>query len=370
LTEKFQFINELKIKLNINFEFNGVCFEILQKIKDIGFRLKISCIKRKYLLQKCGQNMNFVCISTVCNPEIQSFLGSTRILKSIKIDTFEPLIKQPLEELEEFKASKLPEYDSTIFQQFTDIYCNKITKLSININATDYSSIYTQLSRFKVLESLKLSCFGKVSEINEDFIRIPKTLNRLKHFSTSIYTITEKTAGLKTFNNLENLKKFEITVYYLREEDIKFIEKLNLTKLSIIDGRITNEVLKSLANMPKLLEISLKYGLKFDSRTFCDLIKDSHKLKTILINGEYIYEIIMEALIEKASNDKQTKYRLIANDSSNRKIVANERFPKNLIIEKSNKNRKTTLDSQLRLTKHPVIGSFHFKDFKSLSINY
>ncbi len=34
-------------------------------------------------------------------------------------------------------------------------------------------------------------------------------------------------------------------------------------------------------------------------------------------------------------------------------------------------NNKTTLDSQLSLTKHPVIGSFiDFKDFKSLSINY
>lgn len=110
-------------------------------------------------------------------------------------------------------------------------------------------SIYTQLSWFEELEFLNLSYYGVTFEINKYFIPIADNCKNFKYLSIDVYTSPEGFDGLKKFNNL---KTFELTVYYLRKEDIKFIEILNLTKLSIIDGNITNKTLKSLAKIQRL----------------------------------------------------------------------------------------------------------------------
>jgi hypothetical protein len=161
-------------------------------------------------------------------------------------------------------------------------------------------------------------------------------LKNLKRLTISTPEIVQSFDCLKVFNKL---KIFELVLNDLKENDMKIIETLDLTKFIITGGYndITHESLQKFVNMKRLCELSISFEEITDTE-ICHLIENCPNLKTLELNNVYINETTIEAFIKKASHNPKTYYKFIARtdykiNCCSRMQVINSNF-KNLRIKR------------------------------------
>jgi hypothetical protein len=327
LTKKFKFLIKLKINfpLKSNNEVLGIIAKnckYLRKITIYGPEVKGYC---EIFGQKCGQKLESIYFNCVDKTEMVSLLRSTPNLKKAGVcGNLNAVLEQYLPHLENINVW---EFSGEKIEKFTNLYNKQIKKISF-IYLAQNKAIIPYLSRFENLESLYIQTFRY--EWNEDFISMAEKLKNLKRFKISTPEVNHSFALFKIFNNLE---AFELISNELKDEDMKVIETLNLTKLEILFSKqISDELVKKLVKMKRLSEFYLNSKTITDS-VICYLIKNSPKLKTFLTNDKHINEKTIEVFIEKALSNPKINYKFISKEL-NRKRLTNDRIPKNLSIQK------------------------------------
>jgi hypothetical protein len=127
-----------------------------------------------------------------------------------------------------YEKSKFQIFWTIIALNRSQIYItNRLRKLILILRAITpfIKSIIPQLSRFENMESLVLK--ASYLQINEDFITIANSYQKLKNFSINTQSINKSFDRFKIFNNLE---VFELTstLFDVREDFVQIIAKLNL----------------------------------------------------------------------------------------------------------------------------------------------
>jgi hypothetical protein len=108
------------------------------------------------------------------------------------------------------------------------------------------------------------------------------------------------------------LQVFELTFQEFEDQDIKFIEKLDLTKLYLNSCNfLKSESLSKLSEMKRLSVLRL-FSEFMTNSGICQLIKNSPKLKTLELNDKHINETTITAFIEKASSNPKTFFKFLS----------------------------------------------------------
>jgi hypothetical protein len=334
LTKKFKFINDLEIDNDVLFDVNKQIIEIIvqncQYLKGLSFFGQEFRECYELFGQKLLQKLEFINICGIDKKEMKLILKSTHNLKAIKIyEEFDALIEQYLPKLVEIKIFDSKHFSFDSFENFVNLYKKQIKKISFDDWTEKRDKYIPYLLRFENLETFIIGF--DYYHWNKDFISMAKQLKNLKHLSITAEELNESFDRLKAFNNLE---VFELVLYDFREEDIKVIETLNLTKLQIYLGihDISDQLFEKLAKMKRLSKLLLDFESEFDSG-ICQLIKNSPKLKNIELNDKHINETTIKAFVEKALNSLKTYYKLIARNCDTKRITDNS-IPKNLLILK------------------------------------
>jgi len=298
--------------LEINIRINDQMLETIAKSCQFLTKIKFDGkdIYRKYYKifeENLGQKLEFIDINNIEIIEMVSLLRFTPNLKAIKIhESFDPIIKQYLLKLENIIVGDI---DCQKFEVFSDLYNKQIKKISFDEwNELNEKYIIENLSRFESLESLNMNIL--YCEWNQNFISMAQSLKNLKRLTISIPEIVESFDCLKVFKKLEI---FELVLNDLKENDMKIIETLDLTKF-IITGSyndITEESLEKFVNMKRLCELSISFEEITDTG-ICHLIENCPNLKTLELNNVHINETTIEAFIKKASHNPKTYYKFIA----------------------------------------------------------
>jgi hypothetical protein len=154
-----------------------------------------------------------------------------------------------------------------------------------------------------------------------------QNFKKLKHLAIHTSEVNQSFDRLKVFNNL-------------KDEDLKIIEKLNLKRFRIFrdNSVITDKSLESLAKFQNLGQIHFNFGKITDSG-ICHLIKNSPKLKILILNDKSINETTIEAFIEKALNNPKSYYQfIVCVDLPTKRYVGkritDKTYPRNLMIRK------------------------------------
>jgi hypothetical protein len=305
--------------------------QFLTKIKFDG-----KDIYRKYKIfgENLGQKLEFIDINNIEIIEMVSLLRFTSNLKAIKIhESFDPIIKQYLPKLENIIVGNI---DCQKFEVFSDLYNKQIKKISFDEwNELNEKYIIENLSRFENLESLNMNIL--YCEWDENFISMAKSLKNLKRLTISIPEIIKSFDCLKVFNKIEI---FELVLNDFKENDMKIIETLDLTKFIITGGYndITDESLEKFVNMKRLCKLSISFE-EINDTAICHIIENYPNLKTLELNNVHINETTIEAFIEKASHNPKTYYKFIARteykiDFRSRMGAINSNLLKNLEIRR------------------------------------
>jgi hypothetical protein len=284
--------------------------------------------------ENLGQKLEFIDINNIEIIEMVSLLRFTSNLKAIKIhESFDPIIKQYLPKLENIIVGDI---DCQKFEIFSDLYNKKIKKISFDEwNELNEKYIIENLSRFENLESLNMNIL--YCEWDENFISMAKSLKNLKRLTISIPEIVKSFDCLKVFNKIEI---FELVFNDFKENDMKIIETLDLTKFIITGGYndITDESLEKFVNMKRLCKLSISFE-EINDTAICHLIENCPNLKTLELNNIHINETTIEAFIKKASHNPKTYYKFIARtdykiDFHSRMRAINSNLLKNLEIRR------------------------------------
>jgi hypothetical protein len=227
LTKKFKFMTELQI----NFEINKESFEIITKnsenlriIQFFGFFGQHNCEK---FGQIRGQNLEFIDIYGIEKSELISLLRSTPKLKAIEIyDNFDAVIEQYISQLEEIKIN---EFSNEWLEKFANLYNNQLKKISFNDWSNEKNmNVVPHFLLFENLESLNFRICENSYYNWTQIISLAQNLKKLKQLEINAYKVSFSFEYLKVFNNLQ---VFELIFQEFEDQDIKFIEKLSLTKL-------------------------------------------------------------------------------------------------------------------------------------------
>jgi hypothetical protein len=100
--------------------------------------------------------------------------------------------------------------------------------------------------------------------------------------------------------------------------------------------------------MKRLSKLDLRSDIILDSR-IRQLIRNSPKLKAIVINDRHINETTIEAFVEKALKRQKSCYKFIDHQFYNRKRVYIKTILKNLFIKKNYYNFVLYLNYVLNL---------------------
>jgi hypothetical protein len=162
---------------------------------------------------------------------------------------------------------------------------------------------------------------------------VAKNLKHLKRLTIHTSELNETFEILKVFN-IKFLEIFALILDTFKEEDLKIIKTLDLTKFSTFSGfnHLMDNSLEIFTEMKRLTELRTTFEAITDSG-ICHLIKNCHKLKTLHIFDKHINEKTIEAFSLKALCNPKTNYQFISRTLNNKRFT-NEVIPKNLIIEK------------------------------------
>jgi hypothetical protein len=329
LLKKFQFINELEITFDINYQLLEIINKNCQHLRKISFKGQNVRNYCEIFGQKCGQKLEIIDIYGVDNEDLVSLLRSTPNLKVMNIYiSFEALIKEYLPKLEEIKVWRI---SSEGFEKFANLYNKQIKKISFYYWTEEWNKFIPLLSQFENLESLHLRTYHY--RWNKDFVSVAKNLKHLKRLTIHTSELNETFEILKVFN-IKFLEIFALILDTFKEEDLKIIKTLDLTKFSTFSGfnHLMDNSLEIFTEMKRLTELRTTFEAITDSG-ICHLIKNCHKLKTLHIFDKHINETTIEAFSLKALCNPKTNYQFISRTLNNKRFT-NEVIPKNLIIEK------------------------------------
>jgi hypothetical protein len=321
------------LEIDFLFDINKQIIEII--VKNCQYLKRFSFFGQEFreyyelFGQKFLQKLEFINICGIDRREMKLILNSTHSLKAVKIyEEFDALIEQYLPKLVEIEVFDSKDFSFDSFEKFANLYNNQIKKISFDDWTEKRDKFIPYLLRFENLETLIIGF--DYYHWNNDFLSMAKQLKNLKHLSITAEELNKSFKRLKAFNSLE---VFELVLYDFREEDIKVIETLNLTKLEIYLGihDISDEPFEKLAKMKRLSKLLLDFKSEFDSG-ICQLIKNSPKLKTIELNDKHMNETTIKAFVEKALNNPKTYYKFIAQNCATKRITDN--IPKNLLLLK------------------------------------
>ncbi len=320
LTKKFISV----ISLEINFEIDNQLLQIINKncanlgkIKIMGF-LEGDIFG---VFGQIGQNLEFVDIYGIENSETVSLLKSTPNLSAIEIyNNFNAVVEHYLLNLKNIKVNEI---SIEWFEKFTNSYKKQIKKIGFNDWSKDLNAVVPYLALLENLENLSFK-IHKNSYYNWNQIKtLSENLKNLKQLSINAFE------GLTVFNTLE---VFAITLWEFEDQEMKFIEKLDLTKVHLNSCTfLKDESLQKLSLMEKLSQLRL-FSKFITNSGLCHLIKNAPKLKTIEINDKHINETTIKAFIEKALSNPRIFYKFMS-QKINRKTFILIDIPKNLLIE-------------------------------------
>jgi hypothetical protein len=301
--------------------------ESLRKIQIFGILNKeFSSI----FLEKFGQKIEFIDICGIQKSGILSILRSTSNLKAIKFhDNFDAVTEQYLPKLEEIIVK---EFSYEWLEKFAILYNKQIKRANFEYSWDELNpQIVSFISRFENLESLKLEVH--YYKCDEKFKSMAENLKKLKRLTISFANIDENFKTLKVFNNIEF---FELILISWKNENIKIIETLNLTKLCLTYcySTLSNESYEILSKMRRMSEIRLNI---FNSKNtndsgICHLIKNSTKLTTIELIDRHINETTLNAIIEKALSNPTTHFKFKVREIK-KKFITEKMIPLNLSIQ-------------------------------------
>jgi hypothetical protein len=221
------------------------------------------------------------------------------------------------------KNIKVNEISIEWFEKFTNSYKKQIKKIGFNDWSKDLNAVVPYLALLENLENLSFK-IHKNSYYNWNQIKtLSENLKNLKQLSINAFE------GLTVFNTLE---VFAITLWEFEDQEMKFIEKLDLTKVHLNSCTfLKDESLQKLSLMEKLSQLRL-FSKFITNSGLCHLIKNAPKLKTIEINDKHINETTIKAFIEKALSNPRIFYKFMS-QKINRKTFILIDIPKNLLIE-------------------------------------
>jgi hypothetical protein len=330
LTKKFQFINKLTIDFRIDNDLVKIIVEnckVLKKFQTFGSPNENFWVT---FGKKFGPKLEFIDIHAIEKSRILSILGSTPNLKAIKIhDNYEALIEQYLPKLEKII---IREHSIEWLVKFANLYGKQIKSAHFDFYWQELlSSSISVFSRFVNLESLKLE--AHYCRCDETFVKMAKNLKNLKRITISFAYIDESFNALKVFNKIEF---FEIILTTFKNEDIKIIETLDLTKLhlSFCYSNLSHESYVILSKMRRMTEIRLNIfnSKNMNDSGICYLIKNNAKLQTIELIDRHINETTINAIIEKALNNPKKHFKFRVKYLKN-KLITEKLIPKNLLLQ-------------------------------------
>jgi len=228
LGKKLKFIKSLEI----NFEIYEQLLDIisqncknLSKIQIFGFLNEEIC---ETLGQKCGQKLEFIDIHGIGKPESVTLLKLTPNLKAIEIyDNFYAVIELSLLKLEQIIIN---DFCSEWFEKFANLYNEQIKKISFNEWSNDKNPVVSYLLTFENLESLSFTVRKNFYYNWNQIKSLAQNLKRLKLLKIFAFKVNFSFESLTVFNYLGDfILKFE----EFEDQDMKFIEKLDLSKLDI-----------------------------------------------------------------------------------------------------------------------------------------
>jgi hypothetical protein len=320
LTKKFISV----ISLEINFEIDNQLLQIINKnCANLG-KIKIMGFLEEDIFgvfDQIGQNLEFVDIYGIENSETISLLQSTPNLSAIEIyNNFNAVVEHYLLNLKNIKVNEI---SIEWFEKFTNSYKKQIKKIGFNDWSKDLNAVVPYLALLENLENLSFK-IHKNSYYNWNQIKtLSENLKNLKQLSINAFE------GLTVFNTLE---VFAITLWEFEDQEMKFIEKLDLTKVHLNSCTfLKDESLQKLSLMEKLSQLRL-FSKFITNSGLCHLIKNAPKLKTIEINDKHINETTIKAFIEKALSNPRIFYKFMS-QKINRKTFILIDIPKNLLIE-------------------------------------
>ncbi len=329
LLKKFKFINELEITFDINYQLLAIISNNCQHLRKIAFKGQNIRNYCEIFGQKCGQKLEIIDIYGLDNEDLVSLLRLTPNLKAMNIYiSFEALIKEYLPKLEEIKVWRI---SSQGFEKFANLYNKQIKKIRFYYWTEEWNKFIPHLSQFENLESLYLRTYHY--RWNKDFISVAKNLKNLKRLTIHASELNETFEILKVFNT-KFLEIFALILDTFKEEDMKVIKTLDLTKFSTFSGfnHLMDKSLEIFTNMKRLTELRATFEAITDSG-ICHLIKNCHKLKNLHIFDKHINEATIKAFSLKAFYNPKTNYQFISRTLNNKRVT-NEVIPKNLLIEK------------------------------------
>jgi hypothetical protein len=327
LTKKFKTINKFEINLEINDEVLKIITENCDNLRKVQFFGHISESFCGKFGENCGHKLEFIDIFGIGISETVTLIKSIPNLKAIEIyDNSEAINKQYLEKLVEIK---LNDFSEEWFEKFANLYYKQIKKIKFNEWSVEKNKAIVHLPLFEILESLSFR-IPKNSYFNWNQIKsLAKSLKNLKRLTINAYKVNFSFDCLTVFNKLED---FGLIFQEFEDQDMKFIVRLELTKLHLNSCPfLREESLLKLSLMENLSELRIFSGFMTDSG-ICHLIKNSPKLKTIELNDKHINETTIEAFIEKALNNPKIYYKFMS-QFINRKIFISNKIPKNLLIK-------------------------------------
>jgi hypothetical protein len=160
-----------------------------------------------------------------------------------------------------------------------------------------------------------------------------KNLKNLKRITICFAYIDESFKALKVFNEIDF---FEIILTTFKNEDIKIIETLDLTKLrlSYCYSKLSHESYVILSKMRRMTEIRLNISnsKNMNDTGICYLIKNNPKLKTIELIDRHINETTINVIIEKALNNPKNYFKVRVKYLKT-KLITEKLIPKNLSLQ-------------------------------------
>jgi hypothetical protein len=215
------------------------------------------------------------------------------------------------------------------FEKFTNSYKKQIKKIGFNDWSKDVNAVVPYLALFENLENLSFKIHKNLYYNWNQIESLSENLKNLKQLSINAFKSNFSFEVLTVFNNLE---VFVLILWEFEDQEMKFIEKLDLTKLHLNSCTfLKDESLQKLSLMEKLSELRL-FSKFITNSGLCHLIKNAPKLKNIEVNDKHINETTIKAFIEKASSNPRIFYKFMS-QKINRKTFILIDIPKNLLIE-------------------------------------
>ncbi len=210
------------------------------------------------------------------------------------------------------------------------IYYKQIKKIKFNEWSVEKNKAIVPLPLFEILESLSFR-ISQNSYFNWNHIKsLAENLENLKRLIINTYKPNFSFDCLTVFNKMEC---FELMFQEFEDQDMKFIARLDLTKLHLNSCPfLREESLLKLSLMENLSELRIFSVFMTDSG-ICHLIKNSPKLTAMELNDKHINETTIKAFIEKALKNPKVYYKFMSQFIS-RKIITSNKIPKNLLIKK------------------------------------